>query len=42
MKDGHVRALEARLSAHRRVLALVLSAIAAYGAEMRVMRDAVK
>ena len=78
MKDGHVQALEARLSAHRRVLALLLSriapeqreevlallaepyppqdgqedpgavpveefaAIAAYGAEMRVMRDAVK
>ena len=78
MKDGHVGALEARLSAHRRVLRLLLSritaeereevlalmgepyppqdgqedpgavpveefaAIAAYGAEMRVLREAVK
>jgi hypothetical protein len=78
MKDGHVAALEARLSAHRRVLRLLLSriapqdreavlalmaepyppqdgqedpgavpveefaAIAAYGAEMRVLREAVK
>jgi hypothetical protein len=78
MKDGRVEALEARLSAHRRVLRLLLSrvgteereevlallaepyppqdgqedpgavpveefaAIGAYGAEMRVLREAVK
>lgn len=78
MNDGHVAALEARLSAHRRVLTILLSridpkerlelqallaepyppqdgqedpgavpveefaAIAAYGAEMSVLRDAVK
>lgn len=29
MKDGHVEALEARLSAHRRVLRLLLSRISA-------------